>query len=108
MAQLAREAVICASSIKRHSTGGFENDKRAREVLLAALGELFYPTDHHYSLKLSPHESEAFSKKGAAALGPKLDGKVLAQIIQGRAPLFKIETVDPQTAQAEKLDGERS
>src|SRR5262249_60037015 len=44
MAQLAREATICASSIKRHAT----DDKRVREVLHAALAELFCPTDHRH------------------------------------------------------------
>ena len=99
MAQLAREVIICASSIKRYSKGGPENDKRARDVLLAAVEELFRPT-HQSSLKLSSQEMEAFSKKGVSALDAQLDGKVLAQIIQGRTPEFKIETVDPQTDQA--------
>jgi hypothetical protein len=100
MANLAREAMICAASVKRHSAAGVANGKRAREVLLAALGKLFFLTDHHYSLKLSPPDSEAFSRKGAAALGAELEGKVLAQIIQGRMPMFKVETIDPQSAQA--------
>jgi hypothetical protein len=108
IAELAREAIVCAAGIKKNSSEGLEADNRARDVLRAALLELFYPTDHHYTLKLSPQEFETFSSGGVTALDAEVNGKVRAQLLQGRSPLFKLEAIDPQTAQTADTDGESS